>query len=271
MFINKLSPSKLQVYSDCKLKYKLRYIERLSEDLNPNLNTDALQYGSYIHKIFEDGNDATTIEELEQLAEDLRPNYHFPDEKMKNTQKSLENFLALQEKLRSKTEDVSTEMAFSVDCGNDIALNGIIDRVVKNENGEYLVIDYKTSKRAKTKMDLFKDPQMVIYAFAIAQMFKVPVNKIRCAHYYPHLDKLVDIQYTQAHVNNEVKKAIQKVWEIRKKKADEFPPRPNTFCRWCPFYTVCPKGEGSEKLLSEALAADKEKKAAKKTEKDKAS
>jgi RecB family exonuclease len=268
MFINRLSPSKLKVYSDCKLKYKLRYIDYLDEDFNPNTNTDALQYGSYIHKVFEDGNDATTIEELQTLAADLRENYQFGPEKDKNTQKSLENFLALQEKLRSKCEEVSTEMNFAVDVGNDITLNGIIDRIVKNENGDYLVIDYKTSKQAISKMDMFKDPQMIIYAFAIHKMFDVPYSKIKVAHYYPHLDKLVDMSYTSGHINVHIKKALKKVWDIRKRKKDDFFAEPNRFCRWCGYYDICPKGNGSEQLLQETVNEHKEKRKAEKAKKD---
>jgi RecB family exonuclease len=52
MFINKVSPSKIKVYDECKLKYKFKYIDYLPEK---DTNTDALQFGSYIHKIFEDG------------------------------------------------------------------------------------------------------------------------------------------------------------------------------------------------------------------------
>jgi RecB family exonuclease len=266
MFINRLSPSKLKCYNDCKLKYKLRYIDYLDEDFNPNTNTDALQYGSYIHKIFEDGNDATTIEELQTIAADLRDSYHFGPEKDKNTQKNLRNFLALQEKLRSKCEDVSTEMFFAVEVGDDITLNGIIDRIVKNEKGEYLVIDYKTSKQAISKMDMFKDPQMIIYAFAIHKMFNVPYSKIRVAHYYPHLDKIVDLTYTSGHININIKKALKKVWDIRKRKKDDFFAEPNRYCRWCGYYDICPKGNGSEQLLQETVMEHKEKKKAEKAE-----
>ena len=53
MFINTISNSKRDTFNQCKLKYRYRYVERIADyDLS---NTDALHFGSYIHKIFEDG------------------------------------------------------------------------------------------------------------------------------------------------------------------------------------------------------------------------
>ena len=40
----------------------------LPEEYNEGLSTDALQFGSYIHKIFEDGVDAESVDELMEHA-----------------------------------------------------------------------------------------------------------------------------------------------------------------------------------------------------------
>ena len=59
MFINKVSPSKIKVYDECKLKYKFKYIDYLQEK---ETNTDALQFGSFIHKVLEEGVTAMTVD-----------------------------------------------------------------------------------------------------------------------------------------------------------------------------------------------------------------
>ena len=151
----------MKTYLDCKAKYKFRYIDYLRDTYIPNSNTDALQFGSYVHKIIELGVNATSLLELETLAKDLRKNYSFGGTKEKDMPKILKNFLALNEKLE---ETVSTEFPFEIDAPDDVKLNGIIDRVVKGKTGKYLVIDYKTSRRPSTKHELFKDPQMLMYA-----------------------------------------------------------------------------------------------------------
>jgi len=237
MFINKVSPSKIKVYDECKLKYKFKYIDYLPE---VSTNTDALQFGSYIHKIFEDGVNCGTEEELGEIAEALRENYTFDKERESKIEKCIKNFLNFNNSL-SGCEQISTEQSFAVELKQGYAVNGIIDRVVKSEDGNYLVIDYKTSKRPSTKRDLIKDPQMLLYAYAISRLYTVPIASITLAHYYPHLDKLVHIKFSEPHVLMYMKKLTQKIWEIRKKKKDDFFPQVNQFCDWCGYKSMCPK------------------------------
>jgi len=254
MFINKVSPSKIKVYDECKAKYMYKYVFYLKDEYNKNTTKDALQFGSYIHKIFEDGVNCSSLVSLKELATNLRPNYHFNGYSDEKIIKCLENFLRFNDTL---TEHVSTEQIFSVDVIDDYAVNGIIDRIVKGKTGKYLVIDYKTSKRPATKKDLFNDHQMIIYAYAVSKMYKVPIEDITLAHYYPHLDKLVTVKYTGNHVGLHMKKLTQKVWEIRKRKKHEFPPMLNQFCDWCGYKELCPKFGGTVPMLEEAIKAKK--------------
>jgi ATP-dependent exoDNAse (exonuclease V) beta subunit len=255
MFINTVSPSKIKAYDECKKKYKFRYIDRLRDTYNPNSNTDALQYGSYVHKIFELGYKVESLEELKKIAEELRENYQFPDSKMKNLEDILKNFHAFNQKLE---EHVSSEMVFDIPITDDYSINGIIDRVIKGTSGKYLVIDYKTSRRPATKTDLFKDPQMLMYAYAIAKLYNVPVDHVTVAHYYPHLDKLISIKYGRTQIGIFLSGLKQKIWEIRKKKKHEFCPSLNQFCDWCSYKDLCPEFGGTPQMLEEAKEKEKE-------------
>lgn len=259
MFINKVSPSKIKVYDECKLKYKFKYIDYLPEK---DTNTDALQFGSFIHKVLEEGVTATTEEELLEIAKIVKSNYKFDeDARGRQTEKCFKNFVAFNNSL-SGCEQISTEQMFAVELKQGYGLNGIIDRIVKSEDGNYLVIDYKTSKRPSTKRDLIKDPQMLLYAYAVSVLYKVPIASITLSHYYPHLDKLVHIKFSEAHVLMYMKKLTQKIWEIRKKKKDDFFPQVNQFCDWCGYKDMCPKQNPTTHLheYSEALKNKKSRK-----------
>ena len=225
-------------------------------------NTDALQFGSYIHKIFEDGVKATSEEELHQVAESLRSNYKFDKERENKIEICITNFLNFNNSL-SSCEQIATEQVFAVELKQGYAINGIIDRVVKSEDGNYLVIDYKTSKRPSTKRDLIKDPQMLLYAYAISNLYTVPISSVTLAHYYPHLDKLVHIKFSEAHVLMYMRKLTQQIWEIRKKKKDEFFPQVNQFCNWCGYKDMCPT-QNPNTYLAEHAKALKNKKPRKK-------
>jgi ATP-dependent exoDNAse (exonuclease V) beta subunit len=95
-------------------------------------------------------------------------------------------------------DTVATELVFEVDVKDDITLNGVIDRVIKGTDGGYLVIDYKTSKREKNKTELYQDSQLKGYVYAISQLYKVPVQDIVAAHYYPLTNNFVLCNLQQA-------------------------------------------------------------------------
>jgi len=257
MFINTMSPSKLKTYNECKKKYQFKYVDYLRGIYNVNSNTDALQYGSYVHKIFELGTELETLEELENLAGDLRPNYKFSSIKEKNLSLILENFFEFNKKLE---ETISNEMIFKIDVTDDYSINGIIDRVIKGKSGNYLVIDYKTSRRPTPKTELFTDPQMLMYAYAVAKQFKVPIDKVTVAHYYPHLDKLVSVCYGRAQVSVFLRGLKNKIWEIRKKRKTDLKASQNQWCNWCQYKDLCPEFGGTEECLVEAKKVEKEAK-----------
>jgi len=257
MFINTMSPSKLKTYNECKKKYQFKYVDYLRGIYNVNSNTDALQYGSYVHKIFELGTELETLEELQNLAGDLRPNYKFSSIKEKNLSLILENFFEFNKKLE---ETISNEMIFKIDVTDDYSINGIIDRVIKGKSGNYLVIDYKTSRRPTPKTELFTDPQMLMYAYAVAKQFKVPIDKVTVAHYYPHLDKLVSVCYGRAQVSVFLRGLKNKIWEIRKKRKTDLKASQNQWCNWCQYKDLCPEFGGTEECLTEAKKVEKEAK-----------
>jgi RecB family exonuclease len=257
MVINKISPSKLKTYNECKKKYQFKYVDYLKGIYNANSNTDALQYGSYVHKIFELGTELETIEELQALAGELRDNYTFSSVKEKNLQLILENFFVFNKKLETT---ISNEMVFEMDITDDFKINGIIDRVVKGKTGKYLVIDYKTSRRPTPKHELFSDPQMLMYAFAVSKQFNVPIEDVAVAHYYPHLDKLVSVKFGRTQMSVFLRGLKEKIWEIRKKKKVQLNPTPNQFCNWCQHKDLCPGFGGTPEMVEEAKKAEKEKK-----------
>ena len=261
MFINKISPSKLKTYNECKKKYQFKYVDYLKGIYNENSNTDALQYGSYVHKIFELGTELETIEELQTLAGELRDNYTFSSVKEKNLQLILENFFVFNKKLE---ETISNEMVFELDITDDFKINGIIDRVIKGKSGSYLVVDYKTSRRPTPKHELFSDPQMLMYAFAVSKLMNVPVEKVSVAHYYPHLDKLVSVKFGRTQMSVFLRGLKEKIWEIRKKKKVQLNPNLNQYCNWCQHKDLCPEFGGTPEMLEEAKKCEQAKRTAQK-------
>ena len=236
MFITTLSESKYKTFKQCRLKYKYKYVDRLPEP--DQSNTEALHFGSYIHKNFEDGVTSKSEEELVLLAEELKSNYKVTAKYEGKDLLCIKNFLKFNSKL---AETVSTELVFQVPLKDDMTLNGIIDRVVKGNEGGYLVIDYKTSKREKTQVELYQDTQLKGYTYAVSKLYNVPYSNIVAAHYYPLTDNLVSVQFSVPQMNSYLRTIVDEIWKIRKMKNDQLFPSRNEFCNWCSFKSACPE------------------------------
>ncbi len=236
MFINTISNSKRDTFNQCKLKYRYRYVDRIADyDIS---NTDALHFGSYIHQIFEDGYKVDTLEGLERLAEENKEKYKFNSSYDPKVAPCLKNFLRFNASL---PEAGIPEQHFDIEIAEGITINGYIDRIIKGTEGGYLVIDYKTSKREKTKIDLFQDSQLKGYVFAVHKLYNIPLNKITAAHYYPLTDNLVSVQYTTNQIHAHIKSVVDDVWKIRKAKKSDLVPMRNQFCNWCQYKSLCPE------------------------------
>jgi len=253
MFINTISNSKRGTFNQCKLKYRYKYVDRVAE--YDRLNTDALHFGSYIHQIFEDGVGASTLEELEKLAEENKEKYSFGSSYNPKVLPCLKNFLRLN---ASFPEKGIPEQHFDLEIAEGINMNGYIDRIIKGTSGGYLVIDYKTSKREKGKFDLYQDPQLKGYVYAVHKLYDVPINKITAAHYYPLTDNLVSVNYTVNQIHAHVKSVVEDVWKIRKSKKAQLCPVRNQFCNWCAYKSLCPEFT-EHTLIEHRLKESKEK------------
>ena len=254
MFINTISESKSKTFSECALKYRFNYIDRFKES---ERDTSPLHFGSYIHQIFEDGYQAKTYEELDVIAKRLKESYSFSDTYLPKIKICLENFLKFNATLG---ESIATEMVYEIvhDEKNEIKLNGIIDRVIKGTDGGILIIDYKTSKRESTQLDLYQDHQLMGYCYALHKKMNVPIEDIVVSHYYPLTSHFVTCKYSPNQINHYLKKKVDQIWKIRKMKKADFQPMENQFCKWCGFFDMC-KLHNPESLCEQRIATREKK------------
>lgn len=259
MFIERISPSKSDIIDQCLFKYNAKYILKIPGD-GPK-NEDTLKFGSFIHKIFETAvkDNKNKVDELKLIAESIRPTYKVGVKYNTKLLKCVENFVSFNSKL---TETLATEFEFIVplDEKNKIFANGIIDRIVKGTKKGILILDYKTSEKEIKRMELINSKQMQAYVYAVHYLYKVPYSEIDVGHYYPLTGNLITVKIPESMILNWMKKEINKVWAIRKKTKDEFPPMKNIYCSNCEYLGMCPAHAPQEVVLrriNEQLEAKK--------------
>lgn len=246
------SYSSLSLIKQCPYQYKLKYIDKIYKDKA----SIALKIGNLCHKILELQRDPTSKISLKELNDILQKGYYSEKENIDGIEKISKNFYeefveinsksnlsyiekikAFEDKIKSYKPDshwrvVATELPFELQYGEFI-LNGKIDRIDKNEDGFYRVVDYKTSNAVYKDKDLATPLQMFIYALAIKEIYGE----------YP-----IEFVYDFV-LLNETKTAMKKGWESRGKKALDnivksrkeyydsniFPPKPTPLCYWCDY------------------------------------
>lgn len=133
------------------------------------------------------------------------------------------------------------ELPFQFVYKNRVIFNGFIDRVDINKEGDYRVVDYKTSKKIYDRSKLTTSLQFGIYALAIYQMFgKLPVEYI---YRFVLLDK------EQEAMSKGFEKRLEKKLDTILTKMDknsemkEWKPNPSPLCHWCSFSITNPNAK----------------------------
>lgn len=255
----RFSHSKLEVWENCNSRYNIQYnLKKRSND-----TTLALELGSLCHKVLEEKgkslkekktvdydylkelllNGCTEISEKAEVkirgVKDLKKSYfeewYQPDNASGQTyEDKLKKF---DEVVHSEMEEdawvpMHFELPFEFVWRDKYIIHGFIDRL-DEKDGEYRVVDYKTSKKVFDDKKLPTAQQMGIYGCAILSLF----NKLPIEYKYRFI------------LINEMQYALTQNWEARLiKKLDKmfdaiaesdktgiYAPKPSPLCYYCSY------------------------------------
>ena len=127
-----LSKSKINTFIECPRKFKYRYIDEITEEANKYM-----LLGTEVHEIAEE----IAIELMEgNEIDDVFSNLDY-DEKLEDHITGLEKFF---NDIYSNGYEIFSAEEFIVDEKSN--MNGIVDIVIRNENDELIIFDYKTGQ-----------------------------------------------------------------------------------------------------------------------------
>jgi putative RecB family exonuclease len=239
-----LNPSKLQCYLDCPRQYRFRYVDKRSE--RRAFGPTAL--GRSVHKALRDfyGQDREH-RTIENLLRALRRAWDGAG--YRSAKEAEDAFARAEDMLRryhagtdpQKVRVVALESKFSHARSSDgVLVTGRVDRI-DIDNGDYVIVDYKTGRFGSDDIVLNESLPLSLYAIAVSATLGREVHRIAIEHLSS--GRRAETRRASERLQQDWKKVTDLATEMR--TGTDFPARPSSLCRWCDYLVACPEGRAS--------------------------
>jgi len=231
----KLSKSKVNTYLKCPLEFKFQYIDEIEVPQNKYM-----ALGSDVHLIaekfaekFEDNLDDVNIEnELLKIAHEEEIGYDLTEHIDNLGSFFKEIFIDNDYKLFSQEE-------YLLDEKN--RFSGICDIILEDENGELIVIDYKTSK--SSSFSKYRR-ELCYYKLLVENVYEKPVSQVGIfftKNGRLRLLEVCDEENKRYYLNDdEIREAVDTLHHVRDEINNEhFPAKRQFLCRYCTYKHIC--------------------------------
>lgn len=249
-----LSPTRVNSFTDCPLAFRLRTIDRLPEPSSPHAVKGTLVHAALERLIWRHPpgrrTRAAAAAELDaawrQLQSDpevtgLNLDDEGAAELHADAQALVERYFELEDP--DAVRAVGVELLLEAEVGG-IRLRGIIDRLDLTENGELVIVDYKTGKAPGTRFEQGRLTGVHLYALLCQQVLgKLPVE-VRLLHLRDPV--MISAVPTDQTVRAQRQRTVA-VWRAIERACEraDFRPRPSPLCNYCHFQGFCPSFGGA--------------------------
>lgn len=243
----RLSPSRVNDYSNCPQLYKFRAIDQLPEPISLDAERGTLVH-SVLEKLFDSPALMRTLETaLEILPEswqsqvDAKPVLRESVVDIKEWLDRASSLLTTYFSLESPAafEPTSRELHLEMDLSEEVYLHGYIDRLDVAVTGEVRIVDYKTGKAPKPGWEEKALFQLRIYALIYWRNHGVLPRLLQLI--YLGDGQLLRSTPTPSQLENTEKKLLVIADEILTAiDLEVWRPKPSRLCDWCSFKSICP-------------------------------
>lgn len=251
-----VSPSRVNQIETCPRQYQYSTIERLPEGKKM-----ATYRGTVFHEVLETMFNRTeaepelrtldyTLELMRELfptlvSEEIAAEMELDEVGVQSFARDLAKYIRTYFTMENPAEIRSEgiEIKMDVQMGNEDnpwILRGILDRLDRAENGDLIIVDYKTGKVPTDKYKASAILPAKIYAYLTEKFIGERPTKIRLL--YVQFGKTLEIDVTDEDVAY-AEKRVREAWAKIEKWFEQgyFPPQANNLCaKWCAFRDICP-------------------------------
>ena len=243
----KLSPSRVNDFSNCPLLYKYRVIDQLPETPSLDAERGTLVH-TVLHDLFESPAPSRTIETAmdllpsrwkEQLS--LKPelaNMITSEKEWLDRAKSLlETYFNLENP--TSFEPTYRELHLEQNLSEQTYLHGYVDRLDVAPTGEVRIIDYKTGKSPKPGWEDKALFQLRVYALLYWKEHNIIPKLLQLIYLgdsnvlknTPSMEDLDLTEKTLLKIASSIMQAME---------TSTWTPRKSRLCDWCSFKPICP-------------------------------
>ena len=209
-----LSPNMLKTFNDCPRRFDYRYLQ----DIQMPVNDEIFEFGKNIHAL---ASYYLRKENIDKMEKSL-------------TQKEFEVWSYLKACKYFSYDVVNTEYNLAVRIGKHF-FGGRLDALVKNNDGKYYILDYKTGSVPKNPK---YDYQTMIYLLCVSEFFKT--NNITFVYLDLKNRTEVTVDYDD-NLGDEYRKKLQEI--SAKIDAYEAAPKKSECCKNdsnpCEYSVIC--------------------------------
>src|SRR3954454_18084753 len=253
-----LSPSRVEKFTSCPLAFRFASIEKLPE--HPSIHTTR---GSLVHRALElayarPAAERTRDAFLASLAvarhefvslPDL-VDLHLDDEQQATLDGEcrdlVERYLTMEDPTR--VHPIGIELRLSADVGS-LALRGITDRLDLRDDGELVVIDYKTGRAPSINWEQKSLAGVHFYSFLCEEVLGRRPAAIRLM--YLRSGQVITATPSEQSVKFLTMRTTA-VWKAVEKacQTGDFRPKLGPLCNFCSFQAWCPAHGGNPDLAA---------------------
>ncbi len=244
------SHSRLSLFDDCRLRYRLKYVDRVRRDLEGVEAFLGVRVHESLEYLYRDvlmgrlpGADDVVAGFHRRWDEEWHGEIVVTDERYGAAdyravgEDCLRRYHARHTPFRAD-QTLGVEVKIAVDLPGGARLEGYADRVARDPDGHLVVHDYKTSSTLPTQAEADQDRQLALYQAGVERLWPGAPG-VRLVWHYLRFDERIVSSRGPEQMAALLRETAARV--ARVEAETRWAPRVSDRCRWCPYWDLCPE------------------------------